>query len=47
MATVSRGLPKQPHLDVPKREARELLNHWRSGYPEVFERIRQRHPKFS
>jgi hypothetical protein len=31
MATVSRRLPEQPHLDVPKREARELLNQWRNG----------------
>jgi len=29
MATVSRGLPQRPHLDIPKREARELLNAWR------------------
>jgi hypothetical protein len=47
MATVSRGLPKQPHLDVPKREARELLAHWREGRPEALERIRHRHPKFN
>ena len=25
MATVSRGLPQRPHLDIPKREARYLL----------------------
>ncbi len=24
--TESRGLPQRPHLDIPKREARELLN---------------------
>jgi hypothetical protein len=46
MATVSRGLPEQPHLDVPKREARELLAEWRDARPEAFERIQHRHPKF-
>ena len=45
MATVSRRLPQQPHLDVPKREARELLAHWRDGRPEALERVRARHPK--
>src|SRR3982751_4839336 len=45
MATVSRGLPEKPHLDVPKREARELLNQWRARSPEALDRIR-RHPKF-
>src|SRR5262245_56497727 len=47
MATVSRGLPERPHLDVPKREARELLNQWRNGERDAFERIRNRHPKFA
>ena len=46
MATVSRGLPERPHLDIPKREARELLNDWRKGEGEAVERIRSRHPKF-
>src|SRR6267143_1949284 len=46
MATVSRGLPDKPHLDVPKREARELLKEWRAGLPEALDRIRRRHPKF-
>ena len=46
MATVSRGLPERPHLDVPKREARELLNQTRKGDPLAWERIRRRHPKF-
>ncbi|HEY0944532.1 MAG TPA: hypothetical protein VGD81_04665 [Opitutaceae bacterium] len=46
MATVSRGLPRQPHLDVPKREARELLVRRRENQPEALERIRARHPKF-
>lgn len=46
MATVSRDLPERPHLDVPKREARELLADWRVAKPEALERIRARHPKF-
>jgi len=46
MATVSRGLPKRPHLDIPKREARELLDQWRQSEPDAFERIRHRHPKY-
>jgi hypothetical protein len=46
MATVSRNLPERPHLDVPKREARELLTQWRGAQPEALERIRHRHPKF-
>ena len=47
MATVSRGLPERPHIDVPKREARELLGEWRKAEPEALERIRHRHPKYS
>src|SRR4051812_28905871 len=47
MVTVSRGLPARPHIDVPKRESRELLEDWRKGEPLAFERIRQRHPKFA
>jgi len=46
MATVERRLPERPHLDVPKREARELLKEWRAGVPEALDRIRRRHPKF-
>jgi len=46
VSTVSRRLPPQPHLDVPKREARELLNALRSGKPEAQERVRRRHPKY-
>ena len=45
MATVSRGLPERPHLDVPKREARELLEQWRDGDPTARERVFHRHPK--
>src|SRR5215472_15277989 len=47
MATVSRRLPERPHLDVPKREARELLKQWRNGEREAFERIHRRHPRFA
>lgn len=47
MPTVSRGLPRQPHLDVPQREARDLLKQGRAGEPEALDRIRRRHPKFS
>src|SRR5437660_12826619 len=46
MATVSRGLPQRPHLDVPKREARELLQQFRDASPDALDRIRGRHPKF-
>jgi hypothetical protein len=47
MATVSRGLPERPHLDVPKREARQLLEQWRSRDPDALDRIRRRHPRFT
>lgn len=46
MPTVSRGLPERPHLDVPRREARELLDQWRDGQDDALERIRHRHPKY-
>jgi hypothetical protein len=45
MVTVSRGLPERPHLDVPKREARELLAEWRAGNTEALTRVRRRHPR--
>ena len=47
MSTVSRDLPDRPHLDVPRREARELLAEWRNGDRAALERIRSRHPRFS
>jgi hypothetical protein len=47
MPTVSRDLPDRPHLDVPKREARELLDLWRNGDRAALDRIRQRHPGFA
>ena len=46
MATVSRRLPQRPHLDIPKREARELLKQWRAAQPDALDRICRRHPKF-
>jgi hypothetical protein len=46
MPTVSRRLPLHPHLDVPKREARELLDACRRGEQDALERVRRRHPKF-
>jgi hypothetical protein len=46
MATVSRGLPNRPHLDVPKREARALLKEWRARIPEALERVGKQHPRF-
>jgi hypothetical protein len=39
-------LPERPHLDVPKREARELLDQCRKGEREALARILKRHPKF-
>jgi len=47
VTTVSRGIPQKPHLDVPKRLARELLAEWRNGDRAAFDRIRRRHPKFA
>ena len=47
MTTVSRGLPERPHLDVPKREARELLDLWRNGDHAALDRRRRRHPRFA
>jgi ankyrin repeat protein len=46
MATVSRGLPPRPHLDVPKREARALLKQLLAKERTALERILRRHPKF-
>ena len=46
MPTVKRRLPERPHLDVPRREARELLETCLKGYPDALGRIRRRHPKF-
>jgi hypothetical protein len=40
-------LPPRPHLDVPKRQARELLAAWRAAERDALDRIRRRHPKFA
>jgi len=46
MSTVSRGLPAQPHLDVPKQQARELLQQCKANVSTAIDRIRRRHPRF-
>src|SRR5579884_2323354 len=46
MTTVKRRLPARPHLDIPRREARELLEACRRSDPDALDRIRRRHPKF-
>ena len=45
MSNVKRRLPARPHLDVPRRQARELLAQWRTGDQAAFERIRAVHPR--
>lgn len=46
MSTVSRGLPAQPHLDVPKQQARELLTQCKAKSTDALDRVRHRHPRF-
>ncbi|PUZ29409.1 hypothetical protein DCC81_08155 [Chitinophaga parva] len=46
MSTVRRRLPAQPHLDVPKRQARELLHQIQLHSKEAVDRVRRCHPKF-
>ena len=46
MSTVRRRLPAQPHLDVPKKEARELLRQCQLRANDALDRIKRRHPKF-
>ena len=46
MSTVSRGLPTQPHLDVPKQQSRELLLQCKAKLTEAIDRVRRQHPKF-
>ncbi|HEY4206113.1 MAG TPA: hypothetical protein VGM31_04835 [Puia sp.] len=46
MSTVSRGLPAQPHLDVPKQQARELLQQCHDRLVEALDRVRRNHPRF-
>ena len=45
MSTVSRGLPAQPHLDVPKQQARELLQQCKAKSADAIDRVRRQHPR--
>lgn len=47
MPTVSRGLPANPHLGVPKQQARTLLNDSKAKQAEALERIRRQLRKFA
>lgn len=47
MSTVSRGLPAQPHLDIPKQQARDLLRQVKAKLSEALDRVRRRHPRLS
>ena len=47
MSTVSRGLPAQPHLDIPKQQARDLLRQAKAKLSEALDRVRRRHPRLS
>jgi ankyrin repeat protein len=46
MSHVKRRLPPRPHLDIPRRQARDLLARWRAGSHEAFDRIRASHPAY-
>jgi len=46
MPTVSRGLPANPHIDVPKQQARELLKQCKAGVADALDRVRRRHEKW-
>jgi ankyrin repeat protein len=46
MSTVSRRLPASPHLDVPKQQARQLLQQCKAKSIDALDRIRRRHPRF-
>jgi len=46
MSTVSRGLPAQPHLDVPKQQSRDLLKQCKAKSADALDRVRRQHPKF-
>ncbi|HVU58512.1 MAG TPA: hypothetical protein VHD83_25800 [Puia sp.] len=45
MSTVSRGLPAQPHLDVPKQQARQLLQQCKTKLTDALDRVRRQHPR--
>lgn len=46
MPTVSRGLPANPHLDVPKKQARELLQQVKAKASDAIDRVRRQHQRF-
>lgn len=46
MSTVSRGLPPNPHIDIPKQQARELLKQCKAKNADAIGRVKRRHPKF-
>jgi hypothetical protein len=46
MSTVSRGLPARPHLDVPKKQAHELLLQCKTKSIDALDRVRRQHPRF-
>ena len=46
MSTVSRDLPAHPHLDVPKKQAQELLAQSKKKLTDALDRVRRRHPRF-
>lgn len=46
MSTVSRSFSAQPHLDVPQKQARELLKQSRTKLTDALDRVRRRHPRF-
>jgi len=45
MSHVTRRLPGRPHLDKPRRDARELLADWKKGDRAALERLRAQHPR--
>jgi len=47
MSTVSRGLPAQPHLDIPKRQARELLQQCKTKSIDALDRARRQFSRFN
>ena len=47
MSTVSRGLPAQPHLDVPKQQARDLLRQCKAKLIDALDRVRHQQSKYN
>lgn len=47
MSTVSRSLPAQPHPDIPKQQARELLQQCKAKSIEALNRVRRQFSRFS